>query len=66
MARHTGPAIADLRTYAILNQQLQAQSTLYSYVDGFRFFALICMCCLPIVFLLRPAKAKAGAAPAVH
>lgn len=66
MLPHAGPRIADLRTFSILNGQLERQSILYSYVDGFRFFAIICLCCLPIVFLLRPVKAKAGASMGAH
>ena len=66
MLHHTGPGLADLQTYAVLQQQLDQQSVLYSYVDGFRFFAVICVCCLPIVFMVRSVKAKSGAVQAAH
>ncbi len=66
MLRYASPNIATLRANAIFNRQLDQQATLYAYVDGFRHFALICLCCLPILFLLRPVKAKPGAAPGAH
>ena len=66
MSLHTGPRLAKLRAYAILQNGLDQQSVLYSYVDDLRYMALMCALCLPIVFLLRPAKAKAGATPAAH
>jgi hypothetical protein len=39
---------------------------IYSYVDDFRYMVVVCLLCLPIVFLLRPVKAKKGATPAGH
>ncbi len=59
MLQHVGPRLADLRAYAIVQFQLQQQSVLYAYVDGFRYFALIAICCLPIVFVLKGVKAQA-------
>ena len=66
MSLHTGPRVAKLRAYALLQNGLDQQSTIYSYVDDFRYMALVCVLCLPIVFLLRPVKAKKGATPAGH
>jgi DHA2 family multidrug resistance protein len=66
LSLHTGPRLARLRAYAILQNGLEQQSILYSYVDDLRYMVLVCAICLPIVFLLRPAKAKAGATPAGH
>ncbi len=61
-----GPRLAKLRAYALLQQALDSQSILYSYVDDFRYMVVVCVLCLPIVFLLRPVKAKQGATPAGH
>jgi DHA2 family multidrug resistance protein len=66
LLHRSGPFLADRRAYAILEGQLQRQSVLYSYVDGFRYFAIIFLCCLPIVFMLRAVRAKPGALPAAH
>jgi hypothetical protein len=66
MSLHAGPRLARLRAYALLQNGLDQQSVLYSYVDDFRYMVLVCAVCLPIVLLLRPVKAKRGAAPAGH
>jgi MFS transporter, DHA2 family, multidrug resistance protein len=47
--------------YAILDRTLNAQARLWAYVDDFRYMALLCFACLPLVFLLKKAKAKRGA-----
>jgi DHA2 family multidrug resistance protein len=66
MSLHAGPHVAKLRAYALLQNGLDQQSTLYAYVDDLRYMAAVCALCLPIVFFLRPVKAKKGAAPAAH
>jgi MFS transporter, DHA2 family, multidrug resistance protein len=47
--------------YAILDRTLNSQARLWAYVDDFRYMALLCFACLPLVFLLKKAKARAGA-----
>jgi MFS transporter, DHA2 family, multidrug resistance protein len=66
MSFHTGPKLAKLRAYALIENALDQQSVIYSYVDDFRYMVVVCLLCLPIVFLLRPVKAKKGATPAGH
>ena len=66
MSLHAGPRLARLRAYAVLQGSLNQQSVLYSYVDDFRYFVIVCALCVPLVFLVRPAKAKRGAAMAGH
>ncbi len=44
----------------IVNRQAQ----LWSYVDDFRYMALACFCCIPIVWCLKKIKAQAGAVAA--
>jgi DHA2 family multidrug resistance protein len=60
MSMHAGPGLARLRALALLDGGLTRQSVLYSYVDDFRYMVIVCVLCLPIVFLLRPVKAKGG------
>jgi MFS transporter, DHA2 family, multidrug resistance protein len=43
---------------------LTAQSLLWSYVDDFRYLALLCFACIPIVFLLK--KTVGRGAPGAH
>jgi DHA2 family multidrug resistance protein len=64
MSHHVGPRQAMLRAYAILNNGLNQQATIYSYVDDLRYMALICFACLPLLFLLKHVKAKRGAVAA--
>jgi MFS transporter, DHA2 family, multidrug resistance protein len=46
--------------YAILDRTLNSQARLWAYVDDFRYMALLCFACLPLVWLLKKAKAKPG------
>ena len=41
------------RAYALISQLLNGQSRLWSYVDDFRYMALMCFACIPIVFALK-------------
>jgi DHA2 family multidrug resistance protein len=57
-----GRFVTDPRSaYAIVDRTLNAQARLWAYVDDFRYMALLCFACLPLVFLLKKAKAKHGA-----
>jgi MFS transporter, DHA2 family, multidrug resistance protein len=54
------------QAYGVLNSTVNIQARLWSYVDDFRYLALMCFLCVPIVFLLKKAKAKKGAVAAAH
>jgi MFS transporter, DHA2 family, multidrug resistance protein len=54
------------QAYGLINQDLSGQARLWSYVDDFRYMALACFGCVPIVFALKKAVAKKGATPAAH
>ena len=66
MSSSAGPRLADLRTYALMQRALDQQSAVYSYVDDLRYLSLMSLICVPVVFLVRSAKAKAGGAPSAH
>ncbi len=53
------------QAYGLLDQTLNGQARLWSYVDDFRYMALACFGCVPIVFALKKAVRK-GPAPAAH
>ncbi|HTR24260.1 MAG TPA: DHA2 family efflux MFS transporter permease subunit [Terriglobales bacterium] len=53
------------RAYALVNGTLNGQARLWSYVDDFRYMALVCFICIPIVFALKKAKGK-GAVETGH
>ena len=59
------PATATQRAYGLINLTLNAQSRLWSYVDDFRYMALVCFACIPIVFALKKSVGR-GPAGAAH
>src|SRR6202789_282151 len=54
------------QAYGLINGALNGQARLWSYVDDFRYMALMCFACVPIVFALKKAVAKKGATAAAH
>jgi MFS transporter, DHA2 family, multidrug resistance protein len=54
------------RSYGLIGQTLTAQARLWSYVDDFRYMALACFACVPIVFLLKKTVGRKGAVGAGH
>jgi DHA2 family multidrug resistance protein len=57
-------AAAQSQAFQEINRHLQRQAELLSYVDDFRYMALACFCCVPLVWMLKRvknAKAAAGA-----
>jgi DHA2 family multidrug resistance protein len=61
-----GPVEAMRKAYGLIGGELTAQARLWSYVDDFRYMALVCFACIPIVFLLKKTVRRAGAQSAVH
>jgi len=59
-ARGASPALATSRAYALINATLGRQALLWSYVDDFRYMALVCFACIPIVFTLRKVVGRGG------
>ena len=55
-----GSDIAHRSAYALLDHTLSSQARLWSYVDDFRYMALVCFACVPLVVLFKRAKAKPG------
>jgi DHA2 family multidrug resistance protein len=52
-SQHTDPVTAHQQAYGMLNNLLLQQSTLWSYVDDFRYMALGCFACIPVVWMLK-------------
>ncbi len=53
-------ATAARQTTFLLNRSLEAQASLWSYVDDFRWIALVCVFCIPVVLALKKAVGKGG------
>lgn len=54
------------RAYGLISQILNSQARLWSYVDDFRYMALVCFACLPIVFALKKSVSARGALHVGH
>jgi len=65
-ARGASPASAVQQSYALVGGTLDAQARLWSYVDDFRYMALACFACVPIVFALKKTVGRKGAVGAGH
>ena len=63
-----GASTADAmqRAYALIGLTVNGQARLWSYVDDFRYMALVCFGCIPIVFALKKTVGKRGALRAGH
>jgi DHA2 family multidrug resistance protein len=53
-------ATAHSKAIIQIGMQVQQQAELYSYLDDFRYMALACFCCVPMVWLVKRVKAKAA------
>jgi DHA2 family multidrug resistance protein len=57
-----GSTAAHDQAYGLTYQTLLQQSALASYVDQFRLLVIVCLLCIPLVFLFkRPARTPARA-----
>ncbi len=58
LARHGDPVTAMRQAYALIYNSLNQQAHLWAFVDTFRIFALMVLCCLPLILLFkRPQQA---------
>ena len=62
MQMHAGPVKASLRAAATVQRLLDGQAQLWAYVDVFRYMAILCLVCVPVVFVLQKAQSKRAAA----
>ncbi len=60
------PAGALQQAHALIAQLLTSQARLWSYVDDFRYMALVCFGCIPIVFALKKSVGIKGRVGAGH
>lgn len=60
------PLLGEQRAYAVIYGNLVKQATLLAFIDLFRLLAVACLLCVPFLFLLKRARAQAGAGAAMH
>ena len=65
-AQGASPTQALHRAYGLLAQDVNVQARMWSYVDDFRYMALVCFGCIPIVFALKKSVGRKGAMGAGH
>ncbi len=56
-----GSAAAHDQSYGWMYQTLQQQASLWAYIDQFRMLVIVCLLCVPLVFLFK--KPKRAAVP---
>jgi MFS transporter, DHA2 family, multidrug resistance protein len=61
MRIHAGPALAMRRALSTIEGTLDQQAQLLSYIDDFRYLALLGVCCVPLAFLMKKTKSGRGA-----
>jgi DHA2 family multidrug resistance protein len=54
---------AVVEAYGMVYQQLQRQAMMLSFVDNFWLMAMICLCVIPLLFIMRKPKPNAGRVP---
>jgi DHA2 family multidrug resistance protein len=65
-ARQNDPVTATTRAYDVLYQTLDSQAHLWAFVDNFRLFCLMALCCMPLVFLFKKAQPRPAAKVPAH
>ncbi|MGA2801605.1 MAG: DHA2 family efflux MFS transporter permease subunit [Verrucomicrobiota bacterium] len=66
LARHSDPVTATHQAYALIYNTLNQQAHLWAFVDTFRIFGLMVLCCLPLIFLFKRIKHVPVRAAEVH
>jgi len=62
--RAHGSSIPLQQAYALLQFNVQRQASMLSYIDNFRILAIVSLCLIPLVFMVR--KPRKGGGIAVH
>ena len=56
LTRESDPVTASHQAYAAIYNLLSAQAHLWAFVDNFRIFGLMVLCCIPLILLFRRVK----------
>jgi len=60
LSQHADPATAARQATGILNRILNGQASLFSFVDDFRYLALLCFLCAPVAFTMVKVRKRGG------
>jgi DHA2 family multidrug resistance protein len=59
---HSGSVTASQQAYSLIYDKVVQQAKLWAFVDNFTIFGMVCLACIPLIFLFK--RVKRGAAPA--
>lgn len=60
LSQYSDPVTAQTRAMNVMYNIVVQQSVHFAYMDIFRLLAVICVCCIPIAFLLKKPKPGSG------
>jgi len=61
----SGPVTSELQAQSSIYASLLDQARLWAFVENFRLFGILCLICLPLVFLFKK-TGKKGPVAAAH
>ena len=53
LAPQSGQVAAQSQAYGVIYRTLHEQAQLFAYIDQFRMLIIACLCCAPLVLLLK-------------
>jgi DHA2 family multidrug resistance protein len=56
----SGAWLAHQQALALLYGKLLNQASLWAFVENFRLFGVLCLCCLPLIFLFKRVRRRPG------
>ena len=59
-ARGSDTVHAAIQAHAVMYQELQRQATMLSFIDNFRTMSIICVCVIPLMFVMKGRKPQGG------
>jgi DHA2 family multidrug resistance protein len=66
LALQTDPVTAMHQSYALIYATLNAQAHLWAFVDTFRIFGLMVLCCLPLILLFKRVRRAPVKSVVIH
>ena len=66
LAVHGDPIMSLARAYSLIYTQVIQQAKLWAFVDNFRLFGVLCLLCVPLVFLFKRVPRRKGASMEAH
>lgn len=66
MAQGMDLATATRQAYASMFGTVQRQAAMVSFVGAFRFLAILFLCCVPLVFIMKPPRRGGGGGAMMH